>query len=656
MKEYSIRERVRQEAALLKERIGAVLDKGGDLVFKLNKNGQIVFVNDTARNVLGYSKRELTSHAFSYFVSRKDKKRVSRAFIKVYEKEMIALPFLFEVRCRNGKKKCFELISAELIAEQNLERQLIQIVYHDLTEKTETKRILDERAEELEVLNAIISFCNSFFEMRLLCKEILSYLLKTFSFKGGAFCLFDETGECLRVLSQKSLSDVYQSFLEHLIIDTDLSKKIVKDCNKIFTLHLQQYEGYSIPDSLLVVPLASKGQVVGALCLYSHTSKKISDRKRDLFLLITQEIAAALKRIDIDAKIETVAREWRTTVDSINEMVSLQDRDCQIIRVNRAFATSLNKDYSQILGKSCFELIHPAEGKRDDCPIIRAMKTKKTVTHERYEPLLGIFLEESVSPIFDEKGRVIATVRIAKDITERKHVENLKDEFVTTVSHELRTPLTIIKESITLLEDELLGPVNKKQKKCISYSVDAIDRLYRLISDLLDISRIESGNITLHKEKVNFTVVLQKVVSSLAATAKRKGLRVIQKVPQRIVSIWVDKEKIIEVLTNLLENAIKFTKKGSISIVLIQKPTAIECSISDTGIGISQENLPKVFDKFQQFGRTYGPGIKGTGLGLSICKNIIDLHKGTIAIKSYLHKGTTVIFSLPRQVKQKKVK
>lgn len=230
-----------------------------------------------------------------------------------------------------------------------------------------------------------------------------------------------------------------------------------------------------------------------------------------------------------------------------------------------------------------------------------------------------------------------------------QELDRLKSDFISTVSHELRTPLAITKEGISLVLDEIPGKINEEQKDVLANAKDSIDRLARIINSLLDISKIEAGRIELKKGLINLNSLVRQLSSSFGFKIRDKDLELRVNLPKAQIEIYADADKIAEVFTNLIYNAIKFTKEGFIEISAIEKENETECSVSDTGLGISKENLPKIFDKFQQFGRVTGPGgEKGTGLGLSIAKGIVELHKGRIWIESQLGKGTRFIFTLPK--------
>lgn len=237
---------------------------------------------------------------------------------------------------------------------------------------------------------------------------------------------------------------------------------------------------------------------------------------------------------------------------------------------------------------------------------------------------------------------------LEKKNAELRKLDQLKTDFVSTVSHELRTPLSITKEGISLVLDKITGQINPQQEKILTVAKDNIDRLAKIINELLDISKIEAGRIELKKELVNIADLVRQVVVSFEPKVNKKGLELRINLPSRDIDSYVDADKITQVFTNLVSNALKFTEKGHIEIEVKELEDEIECSVMDTGIGISQDDLPKVFDKFQQFGRAAGAGEKGTGLGLSIAKGLIEIHRGRIWLESELDKGTKFSFTLSK--------
>jgi len=231
---------------------------------------------------------------------------------------------------------------------------------------------------------------------------------------------------------------------------------------------------------------------------------------------------------------------------------------------------------------------------------------------------------------------------------ELKKLDHLKSEFVSTVSHELRTPLSIIKEGISLIMDEVTGAVNERQRKYLSISKQNVDRLERIINDLLNISKIEAGKIEIRKRSVLIRPLVEQLVTSFEPKAKERGLYLKTDIPAGDIEICADEDKVMQVLINLVGNALKFTEKGFIEISAREKRSDVEFSVTDTGSGIAKNDIPRVFDKFRQFGRQDGPGEKGTGLGLSISKGIVEMHGGSIWVESEPGRGTRFTFTIPK--------
>ena len=258
------------------------------------------------------------------------------------------------------------------------------------------------------------------------------------------------------------------------------------------------------------------------------------------------------------------------------------------------------------------------------------------------------FLGFTIIPLRQNSEGEVEFLLFGADITERKRTEQLKNEFVSMVSHELRTPLTVIKEGVSQVLEGILGEVNDGQRKFLSIALEGIERLGRIVDDLLDISKIESGKLELKRESVDLVSLVKGVEGAFSRQAKERGLEIRTHVSEEKLEIYADQDKVVQVFINLISNALKFTEKGGIDISLADKGTLVECSVSDTGIGIADVDLPKVFGKFQQFYRSPGVVIKGTGLGLAICKGIVESHGGEIAIESQQGRGTKFTFTFPR--------
>jgi PAS domain S-box-containing protein len=233
--------------------------------------------------------------------------------------------------------------------------------------------------------------------------------------------------------------------------------------------------------------------------------------------------------------------------------------------------------------------------------------------------------------------------------------DQLKSDFVSMVSHELRTPLTVTREAISQVLDGVVGEISQAQKEFLSMSIEGIDRLARLIKDLLDISKMEAHKIGVKRELVDVVSLAKAVSSDFGPAFQSKGLEIRYSFPMDKVEVYEDKDSITQIFVNLISNALKFTQAGYIEISVVDKRDVVEYAVSDTGIGISEEDLPKVFGKFEQFSQEAGSGEGGTGLGLSISKGIVELHHGKIWVESKIGQGTKFTFVFPKYTGKKMV-
>lgn len=232
---------------------------------------------------------------------------------------------------------------------------------------------------------------------------------------------------------------------------------------------------------------------------------------------------------------------------------------------------------------------------------------------------------------------------------ELKKFDKLKSEFVSMVSHELRTPMTIIKESISQLLEAVAEESLEVKKKLLTMALNNVNRLANLINNLLDLSKIEAGKMELRREPTDIVHLAKEVCFGFESQASSKKLALKQNFSKEDISINIDREKIIQVFINLMSNALKFVEKGHIEVSITEDNHHVVCSVADTGKGIAKEDLPKVFGKFEQFGRKEVAGVKGTGLGLSISKGLVELHGGEIKVESELGQGTKFTFALPKE-------
>jgi signal transduction histidine kinase len=252
----------------------------------------------------------------------------------------------------------------------------------------------------------------------------------------------------------------------------------------------------------------------------------------------------------------------------------------------------------------------------------------------------------TVSPVLDRGGQVVGTSSIARDITERKQLEQLKDEFVGTVSHELRTPLTAIKGFIELVADGDVGPLTASQQEFLQIASRNTERLGSLIDDLLDVNRIESNGLEIRVAPTDVTAVLRDVSATFKPLAQAKGLRFREEL-EALPTILGDAPRLVQVFSNLVSNAIKYTPAGEIGMRAKAEDGQILIEVYDTGIGLSAADHTGLFTKFFRGRNPLVADSGGTGLGLVIAKAIVEKHQGTISVESGPNGGSRFRVTLP---------
>jgi PAS domain S-box-containing protein len=357
-----------------------------------------------------------------------------------------------------------------------------------------------------------------------------------------------------------------------------------------------------------------------------------------MFLSVYRDIT---ERKQAEDKIRQAAEEWRVTFDSIVDLVSIHDKEFKIMMVNKAFADVFKMEYQEIIGKTCYELIHRSKEPHFCCPYKQVMQTKKASLAEFFEPQLGFYLEVSCSPIFNEKGEVIGTVHIAKDITLRKDMEKRErlaqlGGLVADMAHEVSNPLMIISGNAQLsLMEEIQNETVKNNLKVI---FEECRRAKDIIQRLLKFSRPSKGEL----KEIDINVILDAVMSIVEHQFKLVGIEIKRNYARDLPFIKVDEQQIQEVFMNLLNNANEAMPEGGvIEVATSCENDFLRIDLKDTGCGMSEEVMKRIIEPF------FTTKEKGTGLGLSVCYGIIKAHNGELKFGSEPGKGTTATILLP---------
>ena len=398
--------------------------------------------------------------------------------------------------------------------------------------------------------------------------------------------------------------------------------------------------------SFFNVPFVVRDKIIGMINVSSCKDNAFSEDDVKLIYTIANQASNAIERLQ--AVITAEKSKMESMVESMTEGVIMIDERSEVV--------VLNPQAKRMLGFGLTEEVasKALDGKMRRVGLYEAFQEsqekKRLIVKEIVIPgKESLVLRSDIAPVKNAEGEIIGIVTILRDVTKEKEIDRMKTEFISTVSHELRTPLTTMKEFTSIISDEIPGKLTTDQKEYVDIIKGNIDRLARLINNLLDISKIEAGRAELKKTLVDITNLASSVVSTLKPEAEGKHIEFKTVFPASKIDVYADPDKIVQAFTNLIGNAIKFTKEnGKITVGIKDMEKEVEYSVADTGVGIASENLSELFTKFQQFGRTAGAGTKGTGLGLVITKELVELHNGRIWAESKPGKGSKFIFTLPK--------
>lgn len=363
--------------------------------------------------------------------------------------------------------------------------------------------------------------------------------------------------------------------------------------------------------------------------------------------------------INNQLKVSSARRKrWDAIFNSVEEGICIVDKNSRVVEFNPALEVMSGYLENEVVGKKYHELFkcHDTRGNLlGDSIITKALMTQEPIAYDEHIHTNRDGSEQWVGttcvPLYKGDGEIECLI-VVRDIDNYKQVEKLKSEFVSIASHELRTPLTIINGYLSLLSSGDLGKMSDPKtadshEKVINKVFLETKRLSALVEDLLNISRIEDGRLKVEIQHVDLINLIKETVSDYQLLAKSKSLELkfIKPVGNYIVAC--DSGRIKQVLSNLIDNAIKYTEEGEITVSVKRRGEEAVTSVIDTGSGVPAKLREIIFEKFQQAPGSYLKENKGTGLGLFIVKGIIDLHRGEVWVDSELGRGANFSFSLP---------
>ncbi|MEI6064378.1 MAG: ATP-binding protein [Pseudanabaena sp. ELA748] len=371
---------------------------------------------------------------------------------------------------------------------------------------------------------------------------------------------------------------------------------------------------------------------------------------------------------NLEQKVEQRTSEIKAIIDNMVDGLLVVNGEDQITQFNPAIAGMIGVSSSAIAKAAIYSEIFKAE---EIASLVKSTRENPKQVFSEEFPLpdrrtgkavaTSIFKEVNTLEEFSLEDNYLGTVILIRDITAEKEVDRMKTDFISTVSHELRTPLTSVLGFAKLIQkklDESIFPLIQTDDKKVNRSIRQVSenieiivsegtRLTKLINEVLDVAKIEAGKMNWNMQSLPITEIIDRAFAATSALFEQKGLAPIKEIAEDLPNIYGDKDRLIQVVINLISNAVKFTEQGSVICRVKQDKQLIMVSVIDQGVGISESDQPKVFEKFKQVGDTLTDKPQGTGLGLPISKEIVAHHGGRIWVESEIGKGSTFSFTLP---------
>ena len=425
--------------------------------------------------------------------------------------------------------------------------------------------------------------------------------------------------------------------------------------------------------SVLAVPLITAYDALGVLMLFHTEENYFTENHLELVTAAAPMIATTISNADLYTlitdqaervgtllrKVQAEDSKNKAIIEGIADGVLVIDPSRTIQLANSVAATMLGTD-NETLADEKLEIILTIaasdSNKQFAQELYRIITVQQSKLAENQNPHTAriniggkaIFVLMGAISLATNTNAPLSTLVVLRDISREAELDRIKDEFISTVSHELRTPMTPIKGYTDLLVNNKVGPLNETQLKFLQVVKSNADRLDSLVNDILDISRIDADRVILNRKPVGLPQLIQQVLPTFEYQIDEKNIALTLQIPDSLPLVYADPDRVMQILVNLIGNSVKYSHPDDkIDILVTTEGHYVQVDVQDTGLGIAEEDLEQVFDRFFRAERDISSVVDGTGLGLPIAKNFVELMGGKIWASSELGVGSTFSFLLP---------
>jgi len=668
---------------VLEDRYCSLMLATAQIAWLTDPQGEVATDMPMWRGYTGQLPDEIKGSGWLQALHPDDRERTARVWAQAVEARS-TYDTQYRIRRHDGAHRWFAVRGVPILDEDGQIREWMGSC-RDIDDQRRAEEQLKANLHRIESLNEVSLAIEQTLDLEVMIQKVVTKILTLFE-ADRAWLLYpcDPAAEVMRVPFEVARPEWPGAFATNTDMPIDVTAREVMESALASKDPVAYTELPGTPEwkrrfgirsqlDIAIRPRQGNAWLLG-LHQCSHVREWTDDERR-LFHDIALRMADAFSNVLLHQELKKSEERYRSVVDSIREVVLQTDETGRLTFLNQAWTELTGFPVDTSLNGLLWDMLVPADRMLAQ-RAFRSLMTGRT-TENSFEARCPTrngdvrWVEFHLRPSHLDQKEGIGVAGTLIDITERKQSEEersslimqeqaaradaesirkldkLKGDFVNSVSHELRTPLTAIRGYAEFLEDEIGGPLSMSQQEYVQRIMQGTDRLQRLVDDLLDFARMDAGTFTLRCQEADLGRQVREIVESLRPQAQEAQVSVEAVLPDLPLAAPMDPQRITQVLANMVSNALKFTpQEGRIVVSAFAEGDHLRCEVADTGIGITPEDVPRLFQRFSQMDAG-SRKIGGTGLGLSISKALVEAHGGAIGVRSEVGKGSTFWFTLP---------
>ena len=638
----------------IERRYRALLQNSSDIVAVMDPSGRLQYLSPAVERLLGFEVQELIGRELFDLIHPSDVEAARFAFETIVTQAGYSQPQELRLRKANGESVTTEIVANNLLHDEVLHGIVLNA--RDISERSRAR-------SQLEVQNAVARVLADAENLEQTVPEILQVLCNNLDWELSEFWGVDAEKDALDFNYAWSLPGFdLRAFLDisqhtHIQRGEGLAGRVWESSTAIHVPDISHEEHFVRRTEVEALslrtavgfPIRSRDGVIGVFTLFSLRNRLVDSDLLSMLNTVGAQIGQFIARKRAERQISENEDRYHYLFENSADLILTFAASGAILHPNAAWLRTLGYTHDELTRMTIFDLTAPEDREHCMSTVQKVLATGSLDDVEmtfRSRDGRQIIAEGSINCRYS--GVTVEYCNaIFQDVTKRREVDRMKNEFISVVSHELRTPLTSIRGSLGLLAGGALRQDPEKADRMLSIALKNTERLVRLINDILDIEKIESGTIALDIQPVDAADLILQASATMHPMAEAGKVR-LEVLPAR-GTVFADRDRMLQTLTNLLSNAIKFSSaEGRVSIVSERRGAGLLIRVRDHGRGVPAGKLQSIFERFQQVDASDSRDKGGTGLGLAICRSIVQQHGGAIWVDSVEGQGSEFFVLLPR--------